>query len=273
MKDPVISIISATALAPCLFFALPMAKANAHGYVSSPPSRQAQCAQRIVDCGAIKYEPQSVEGRQGQRNCNGGLPQFADLNDDSKPWRVTPVGNNVSFTWTNTALHRTANWEYYIGNTRVAVVNGNNQIPSSTLTHQVNLSGFSGRQKLLAIWNIGDTPNAFYSCVDLQIGGGTPPTTTTNPPPTTTNPPPTTTNPPPTTTNPPPTTTNPPPTTTNPPPTTPGGVRPWALGATYAIGDRVTYKGRTYECRQAHTVHAPNWTPPNTPALWKLVRS
>ena len=255
MKDPVISIISATALAPCLFFALPMAKANAHGYVSSPPSRQAQCAQRIVDCGGIKYEPQSVEGRQGQRNCNGGLPQFADLNDDSKPWRVTPVGNNVSFTWTNTALHRTANWEYYIGNTRVAVVNGNNQIPSSTLTHQVNLSGFSGRQKLLAIWNIGDTPNAFYSCVDMQIDAHTP---TDQPDPTT---------------NPPPTTTNPPPTTTNPPPTTPppGGVRPWAVGATYAIGDRATYKGRMYECRQAHKVYAPNWTPPNTPALWTLI--
>jgi chitin-binding protein len=28
----------------------------------------------------------------------------------------------------------------------------------------------SGRQKLLAIWNIADTANAFYSCVDLQVG-------------------------------------------------------------------------------------------------------
>jgi chitin-binding protein len=27
----------------------------------------------------------------------------------------------------------------------------------------------SGKQKLLAIWNIADTANAFYACVDLQV--------------------------------------------------------------------------------------------------------
>ncbi|MCW2641364.1 MAG: hypothetical protein JWP76_3670, partial [Dactylosporangium sp.] len=28
----------------------------------------------------------------------------------------------------------------------------------------------SGRQKVLAVWNIADTTNAFYSCIDLQVG-------------------------------------------------------------------------------------------------------
>ncbi|MEU4650881.1 carbohydrate-binding protein [Nocardia fluminea] len=36
-------------------------------------------------------------------------------------------------------------------------------------------------------------------------------------------------------------------------------------------GYKVTYQGATYSCRQAHTVHDPNWTPPNTPALWSRV--
>ncbi len=44
----------------------------------------------------------------------------------------------------------------------------------------------------------------------------------------------------------------------------------WAVGETYAIGDRVDYEGVIYVCIQAHTVYAPNWTPPNTPALWEL---
>ncbi|WP_421840529.1 lytic polysaccharide monooxygenase [Mycobacterium sp.] len=269
MKNPIASIIGATALTPCLFVSLPMAKANAHGYVSTPPSRQAQCQQGIVTtCGTVKYEPQSVEGRQGQRNCHAGIKRWDALNDDSRPWKSTSVGTVTSFTWTKTAVHRTANWEYYIGSTRIAKVDYNNKVPPSTVTHQLDLSGFSGRQKLLAIWNIGDTQNAFYSCVDLQIDGGDPPpptSTTTPPPPTTTTPPPPTTTTPP----PPTTTTPPPPTTTRTPPA--GGVKRWAVGATYAIGDRVRYQGRTYQCLQAHTVHASNWTPPNTPALWKMM--
>ncbi|AQT78135.1 cellulose-binding protein [Mycolicibacterium litorale] len=251
-------------LVPCLSLVLPMAVANAHGYVSSPPSRQAQCAQNaaVLKCGAIQYEPQSVEGPQGLRSCSGGNAKFAALDDDSRPWKVSPVTQNASFTWTFTANHKTANWEYYIGNTRVGYVDGGNQpAPAGGVTHTVNLSKFSGRQKLIAIWNIGDTPNAFYSCVDLQIGG-TPTTSTTA---TTTTTPPTTT-----------TTTPPPPTTTTPPPTTsattpPTGPKQWAAGAKYSVGDVVTYGGTTYRCLQAHTVYDATWTPPNTPALWQKV--
>ncbi|MEU4320951.1 carbohydrate-binding protein [Nocardia fluminea] len=43
----------------------------------------------------------------------------------------------------------------------------------------------------------------------------------------------------------------------------------WQLNGTYKVGDIVTYDGAKYQCRQAHTAYAPNWTPPNTPALWQ----
>ncbi|MGY0502151.1 carbohydrate-binding protein [Nocardia sp. FBN12] len=43
----------------------------------------------------------------------------------------------------------------------------------------------------------------------------------------------------------------------------------WQLNGTYKVGDVVTYEGAKYQCRQAHTAYAPNWTPPNTPALWQ----
>ncbi|MEV0250016.1 lytic polysaccharide monooxygenase [Nocardia sp. NPDC050712] len=270
---------AALGLAPLLIAVLPAATASAHGYVSGPASRQAQCQARTVSCGPVQYEPQSVEGPKGQRNCSAGLTNFKELDDDSKPWTVHAVRGSVDFTWTLTALHRTASYEYYIGGTRVGYFDEGNKVPSSnTQTHKVDLSGFSGKQKLLAIWNIGDTSNAFYSCVDLNIGGTSTPTTTRpTTPPTTTRPTDPTTTPPATT---PPATTPRPtdPTTTRPtapPTTTPNPTQPdpggsaWRPHASYKVGDKVTYQGVTYSCRQAHTVHDPNWTPPNTPALWQ----
>ncbi|GAB2989913.1 lytic polysaccharide monooxygenase [Amycolatopsis acidiphila] len=164
------SIAAGAALAPVIALGLPAGVASAHGYVSAPLSRQAQCAQGIVSCGDIKYEPQSVEGTKGLRSCSGGNTRFAELDDDTLGWRVTPVGRTVTFTWTNTASHRTSDWEYYIGGTRVAVVDGGNTQPPATVTHTVDFGSFTGRQKVLAVWNIADTANAFYSCVDLQIG-------------------------------------------------------------------------------------------------------
>jgi hypothetical protein len=44
----------------------------------------------------------------------------------------------------------------------------------------------------------------------------------------------------------------------------------WAFPVAYTVGQRVTYGGLTYECRQAHTSQA-GWQPPNVPALWLAV--
>ncbi|WFE55571.1 lytic polysaccharide monooxygenase [Micromonospora sp. WMMD712] len=239
----VLPLASAGAVVASLAVAAP---AQAHGYVSGPPSRQALCAQgRVPDCGQIKYEPQSVEGPKGLRSCSAGIGQFAVLDDDARGWPATPVGSSVTFTWTNTARHATSNWEYWIGGTRLAVVDGGGRQPDATVSHTVNLGGWSGRQKVLAIWNIADTANAFYSCVDLQIGtGGTPTPTPTNPTP------------------------SPSPTrTATPAPTTPAPGGTWTAGQAYRVGDQVTYGGAAYRCVQAHTA-LPGWEPPNVPALW-----
>lgn len=235
------TIAAAAALTPVIVLIVPATSASAHGYVSSPASRAAQCAQRTIPCGQPQYEPQSAEGPKGMKNCSGSRGDFQELNDDSKPWRVHSVGSTVSFTWTFTARHSTANYEYYIGNTRVGFVNGNNQQPPATVTHSVNLGGFTGRQKLYAIWNIADTANAFYSCIDLNIGGGGSQPPTTQPPTTT------------------------PPTTTPPPA---GGT--WAANKYYAVGASVTYGGSTYRCRQAHT-SLTGWEPPNAASLWEKI--
>ncbi|GAA1502494.1 lytic polysaccharide monooxygenase [Sphaerisporangium rubeum] len=206
------------------------------------------CAQgRVTGCGDIIYEPQSVEGPKGQRNCHGGVARFSQLSDESKNWPATSVGTTVTFTWTLTARHATSTWEYYIGTRRVAVFDDGGRQPGATVQHTVNLSGFGGRQKVLAIWNIADTVNAFYACVDLQVGGGGGPTPSPSPAPSPT-----------------------PTRTPTPTPTVTAPAGTWAAGTYYAVGAQVTYAGVRYRCLQAHTALT-GWEPPNTPALWQRV--
>jgi chitin-binding protein len=235
LQRKLVMFATAAVLAPIGLVVLPAATANAHGYISSPPSRQAQCARGTVACDSIKYEPQSVEGPQGLRNCHGNVGRFAELSDNTKPWRVTSVGRTVDFTWTFTARHATYSFEYFVGNTRVKEIRLNNQQPPPTLTHNVNLGNVSGRVRLLAVWNIGDTPNAFYSCVDLQVGGEETPAPAPEPQPA-------------------------------PPPAS----GTWAANAAYAAGSTVTYNGVAYRALQSHTA-LPGWEPPSTPALWQAV--
>lgn len=167
-----LALVIGAGIAPLIAVALPATTASAHGYISSPPSRQAQCAAGTVPCGQIKYEPQSVEGPKGLRSCNGGNSQFAELDDDSKGWKVTPVAGSANFSWTLTARHATSTWQYYVGGTKVAEFNDGGAQPGATVTHNVNFGSLSGKQKVLAVWNVADTSNAFYACIDVNIGGG-----------------------------------------------------------------------------------------------------
>lgn len=176
-------LAAATLAAPLLTVIVSASPASAHGWVTSPPSRQDQCATGVVaNCGTIQYEPQSVEAPKGSRSCSGGS-SFTVLNDDNKGWRVTSIGSSTTFTWRNTAMHRTLNWQYYVdGNLHQTFTNGNAQ-PPQIVNHPV--TGLpSGRHKILAVWNIYDTAMAFYACVDVNVGGGGPTNPPTNPPPT-----------------------------------------------------------------------------------------
>jgi chitin-binding protein len=169
MKRKLLAALAGALAVPGLMLAVP-GLASAHGYISGPPSRQAQCAQGVLDCGDIKYEPQSVEGPKGLQSCSGGNSRFAELDDDSKPWQATPAGNSVTFTWTFTAAHRTSTFDYFIGGNKIASFDLGGAQPAQGLQHTVNLGGATGHVKVLAVWNVYDTVNAFYSCVDLQVG-------------------------------------------------------------------------------------------------------
>ncbi|AGL21532.1 lytic polysaccharide monooxygenase [Actinoplanes sp. N902-109] len=231
--------------------------ALAHGYVSAPASRQALCASgAVANCGQIQFEPQSVEGPKGLTSCNGGLSQFSVLADESRAWPAKTVGTKVTFTWVMTARHRTSDWEYFIGGKKVATVDGGNQQPDAVVTHTIDLSAFPGRHTVLAVWNIGDTANAFYSCIDLNVGGGAGTPKTPEPKPTTKAPAPTAP------------TTEAPIATTKPATTAPAKGGEWAPGVAYRTGDKVTYEGKAYQCRQSHS-SLRSWEPSiYTLALW-----
>ena len=75
--------------------------ASAHGYISSPPSRQANCASgAVANCGDIIYEPQSVEAPKGAMTCSGGSG-FTVLDNDSKGWKVSNVASSTTFIATS----------------------------------------------------------------------------------------------------------------------------------------------------------------------------
>ena len=44
----------------------------------------------------------------------------------------------------------------------------------------------------------------------------------------------------------------------------------WASDTDYAVGDRVSYEGTLYKCRQSHTSQS-IYTPDMIPALWEVV--
>lgn len=52
--------------------------------------------------------------------------------------------------------------------------------------------------------------------------------------------------------------------------TVPELITAWAYPVAYAEGDRRSYGGKVYKCRQAHTSQA-DWNPAATPALWVVI--
>jgi predicted carbohydrate-binding protein with CBM5 and CBM33 domain len=149
---------------------LPGDEAHGHGWITSPASRQGHCARRTTsfDCGAIQWEPQSVEAPKGSMLCSGG-GMFRILDEGNRPWPVSDVGRTVSFRWNLTAAHRTSTWEYFVDGRHFTTFDARNTHPPTSFTH--TLSGLpTGRHTILARWNIADTPMAFYNCVDVNVG-------------------------------------------------------------------------------------------------------
>lgn len=179
-------------------------QANAHGYITTPPSRQASCADGEVEeanCDGVTYEPQSVETPKGapfekdvgDQLCNGGGTRFAALNNAGEglwPQTSVPASEDLNVEWKITAAHKTQSWAYYITKPGVELdpskavtaddfqeepilmLDQDHDAPPATVSHTIpadSLSGHSGYAVIYGVWSIGDTGNAFYNCLDVNI--------------------------------------------------------------------------------------------------------
>lgn len=190
-----------TSLGGFLLALLVPLSAYSHGYVSGPEGRSLLCKQGgNSNCGAIQYEPQSLEAPSGYpaggpadgKIASAGLAQFAELDEQTATrWTKRSMkAGPQNFAWTFTANHATRNWRYYITradwnpnvklsrasfeSTPFCQVSGGGARPPATVTHNCNVPARSGYQIVLAVWEVADTTNSFYNLLDLQFDG-TPP--------------------------------------------------------------------------------------------------
>ncbi|MCX4683169.1 lytic polysaccharide monooxygenase [Kitasatospora purpeofusca] len=179
--------------------AVPLAMAvpaNSHGFINLPPSRSALCGAGVVkNCGDIQWEPQSVEGPKGFPTrgpadgtiCAGADARWAPLdNPRNGAWPTTKVtaGGQQTFTWEIEARHSTTNFRYFLTKpgydptqkitranldlTPFLTVPYNGRQPAATTTHTGTLpTGRTGHHVVVAVWDVADTSNAFYSCTDV----------------------------------------------------------------------------------------------------------
>ncbi|MFB4271296.1 lytic polysaccharide monooxygenase [Nonomuraea sp. GTA35] len=277
------STIAATMAASGLLALLPASAAHAHGTMSNPPSRvyvcknegpeapkSAACKAAVAAGGTQAYydwnEVSLLEAGGRHRElipdgklCSAGREKYRGLDLQRADWPATKVSpGSFTLTYHATAPHANSNFEFYI--TRegwnptmplkwsdlVHIKTFNGQNPTTFTNWTINLPQRSGRHILYSIWQrVVGSNEAFYTCSDVDFGGGNPTTPTPTPTPTATPTP-----------------------TPTPTVTQPGGT--WRAGTAYRVGDRVTYNGLTYECTQAHTALT-GWEPPNVAALWRRV--
>lgn len=177
--------------------------ALAHGYLSQPEARGLLCRSGAnSQCGAVQWEPQSLEGFSGYPErgpadgqiASAGLSQFGALDEQSAVrWTKRPLSAGAqTFSWTFTANHVTRNFRYYITradwnpNQRLSRAafepqpfcshDGGMRQPPKQLSHVCQVPARKGYQLILAIWEVGDTPMSFYNVADVMFegSGGTP---------------------------------------------------------------------------------------------------
>jgi predicted carbohydrate-binding protein with CBM5 and CBM33 domain/chitodextrinase len=172
-----------------------------HGYVSQPESRSYLC--KLGDntgCGAVQYEPQSVEGIDGSPRfpvggpadgtiAAAGSPAWSELNAQTPArWSKSDItaGTNV-FNWQFTANHVARDWRYFITTpgwdqsqplarssfelTPFCEYDGGMVRPPMTVQHSCEVPYREGYQVILAVWDVGDTAASFYNVIDVNFEG------------------------------------------------------------------------------------------------------
>lgn len=167
---------------------------SAHGYVAIPESRAFLCEQLLnVLCGAVQYEPQSVEGTDrfpeggpldGQL-ASAGIKAFFPLDQlgVGRWWKNWVEPGPIQIHWQFTAPHSSRDFRYFITKDTwdpsqplsrdqfelnpFCEVDFNNQRPEFEWNHWCDLPEREGYHIVLAVWDVADTVMSFYNVLDL----------------------------------------------------------------------------------------------------------
>jgi Uncharacterized protein conserved in bacteria len=181
------------------------ASAWSHGYAGSDTQPNALNSRGLLckmgknsNCGSVQWEPQSIEAPKGfpqsgpadGKIASAGHITFSALDEQSSTrWFKNPIkAGKQAFYWTFTAPHPATKFHYYITRqdwnpnspltrasfdlTPFCTIPYNNQRPPTTISHECDVPERSGYQTILAVWDVADTANAFYSVIDVDFGTG-----------------------------------------------------------------------------------------------------
>lgn len=172
--------------------------AYAHGFVEKPTSRATLCKSEYgalnKQCGAVEYDAHSLEALKGFpqngpidgkiASAGGLFGGILDQQTVDRWFKNTITGGPNTFTWKYTTAHATSKWHYYITKkgwnpnkslTRadlepIGAVEHNGSAASNNLSHTINVpTDRNGYHVILAVWDVADTPNAFYNVIDVNL--------------------------------------------------------------------------------------------------------
>ncbi|WP_283138040.1 lytic polysaccharide monooxygenase auxiliary activity family 9 protein [Rhizohabitans arisaemae] len=275
------ALVTFVVLAPVAVSIWAVNTASAHGSMQTPASRTWMCFQDNIEnprtpaCKAAValggtqplYDWNEVNqaNANGQHRslipdgklCSGGRDKYRGFDQARADWPTTNLnaGSPYTFRYKATAPHP-GTFEFYVtkdgynpttplkwSDLEATPFHRVTNPPIQNEAYVTNATlpaGKSGRHLIYSIWQRSDSGEAFYTCSDVYFGVDPSPTITDDP------------------------TVSHSPTDTQ----TTGGVTTWAPNTSYRAGDRVTYAGVQYECRQPHP-SLTGWEPPNVPALWR----
>ena len=125
--------------------------------------------------------------------CSGGNPAFAGLDLPRADWQAQPVAPDAQgrfrFEFHGTAPHASRDWIFYItrngydptqplrwSDLEEFCRHGNVPLgPNNRYAFDCPLPARSGRHVIYNVWQRSDSPEAFYTCVDVQFAGGSAP--------------------------------------------------------------------------------------------------
>ncbi|MGC0332974.1 chitin-binding protein [Streptomyces sp. SAI-170] len=213
LKAKAAATVTALGVAPLALTALAAAPAVAHGSMGDPVSRVSQCyaegpesprsaackaavaaggTQALYDWNGIRIG--DAAGRHQElipdgKLCSANSEEFKGLDLARADWPATSVGaGSYTFKYRVTAPHR-GTFKVYLTKAGhdpakpLAWSDLDLANPVATATNPAAQGGFytfsgtlperSGRHVLYAVWQRSDSPEAFYSCSDVDFGGTT----------------------------------------------------------------------------------------------------